>query len=324
MFQGLPYKTKQFFFVLIKLSIVAGALYFIYQKLFKNEKFDFDLFLQFLIKNDVFSLKNVLFLSILTIFNWFFEILKWRNLVSVVTKITFYTAFKQSLSSLTASLLTPNRIGDYAAKAIQYERTLRKRILMLNLISNMAQMGATLLFGCIGLYLFIGKYDVAVSGYKVGRFVVIITFIAIFTLFGLKKDTLTFRGFSSKKIFLFLESIPRSIHLKNILYSVIRYLIFSFQFFLLLSIFGVEISYYNAMVAISTMYLLSSIIPTIFIFDVVIKGSIALYLFDLAGVNGFTILCVVTTMWILNFAIPAVIGSSFVIKFKTLKTVETR
>ena len=37
MIYSLPYKTKQFFFVLIKLSIVVGAFYFIYQKLANNE-----------------------------------------------------------------------------------------------------------------------------------------------------------------------------------------------------------------------------------------------------------------------------------------------
>ena len=36
MVHGLPYKTKHFFLVLIKLSIIVGAFYFIYQKTMKN------------------------------------------------------------------------------------------------------------------------------------------------------------------------------------------------------------------------------------------------------------------------------------------------
>ena len=40
---------------------------------------------------------------------------------------------------------------------------------------------------------------------------------------------------------------------------------------------------------ITTMYLLSSIIPSIFIFDVVIKGGVAVYLFSIIGIKGICI-----------------------------------
>ena len=50
MLDSLSYKTKQFFVVLIKLSIVVGAFYFIYLKLIENETLDFRVFIDFLIK----------------------------------------------------------------------------------------------------------------------------------------------------------------------------------------------------------------------------------------------------------------------------------
>ena len=69
------------------------------------------------------------------------------------------------------------------------------------------------------------------------------------------------------------------------------------------------------MLVISSMYLISSIIPTILILDVVVKGSVALFLFGIVGVNAHTILCIVTLMWILNFAIPSIIGSAYLLKY---------
>ena len=89
MISGLSYKTKQFFFVLIKLSIVIGAAYFIYNKLTNNKELDFSVFIDFLTKNSLFSIKTVLFLLFLTFFNWFFEILKWQNLVFYVKQISY-------------------------------------------------------------------------------------------------------------------------------------------------------------------------------------------------------------------------------------------
>ena len=68
MIYPLPYKTKQFFFVLIKLSIVVGAFYFIYQKLVNNDALSFSDFINFLETNTVFSTKNILTLLVLTLF----------------------------------------------------------------------------------------------------------------------------------------------------------------------------------------------------------------------------------------------------------------
>ena len=118
-----------------------------------------------------------------------------------------------------------------------------------------------------------------------------------------------------RRIKTFIIDIPIKNHLTTIAYSIIRYLIFSFQFYYLLYLFGVDITYFNAMIVITTMYLLSSIVPTIFVFDVVVKGSIALYLFNIVGVNDLTILSVITLMWMLNFVLPSVFGSLFVLNF---------
>ncbi|NNL80363.1 MAG: hypothetical protein HKO67_07725, partial [Flavobacteriaceae bacterium] len=158
MFGALPYKTKQFFLLVIKISIVSGAGYFIYNRIANNEQIDFRVFWRFLTENEVFLIKNICFLFIFTIFNWFFEILKWQKLVSFVQSISFYDSLKQCLAALTASLLTPNRIGDYAAKVAYYSSQLRKRVLVLNLISHMAQMTATIVIGLIGLYFFSDQY----------------------------------------------------------------------------------------------------------------------------------------------------------------------
>ncbi|MBN4070607.1 flippase-like domain-containing protein [Olleya sp. AH-315-F22] len=314
------YKTKQFFFTLIKLSIVVGASYFIYHKLAYNDNLDFNDFIVFLNKNDLFLAKNILFLIILSVFNWFFEILKWQNLVSSIKNISFFEALKQSLAALTASLFTPNRIGEYGAKAVYFTKPLRKRILFLNLIGNIAQMTTTLVFGIIGFSLFNSKYDIDISPIKLFLLITLVVIIIGFLFFISKQKKFKIKGISLQRIKEFILEISKKVHFKNIALSVIRYLIFSFQFYYLLTLFGVYINYINAMIVIASMYLLSSIIPTIFVFDVVVKGSVALFLFDFAGVNELTILSVITLMWILNFVLPSVFGGLFVLNFDYDKT----
>jgi hypothetical protein len=182
-------------------------------------------------------------------------------------------------------------------------------------MSHMMQMSVTTVFGIIGLIFFICTYNPEISYYKLGRVIIILVIALSFTMFGTKQNTFTVKGFSLKKIIGFIKGISRTTHLKNAFYSVIRYFVFSFQFFVLLKIFGVDVFYFNAMVVITTMYLLASIIPSVFIFDVIVKGSVALYIFDMVGVNDLTVLSIMTLMWIMNFVIPSIAGSFFVLRF---------
>ncbi|WP_369973314.1 lysylphosphatidylglycerol synthase domain-containing protein [Psychroserpens sp. XS_ASV72] len=306
--------------MLIKLSIVVGAFYFIYKKLTENEELDFPLFLQFLRENGTFSPKTILFLMFLSGFNWFLEILKWRTLVNSFQKISFKNALEQSLGSLTASLFTPNRIGEYGAKAIYYKSRQRKKIVVLNLLGNMMQMGTTIVFGIIGLIYFNTKFELPIDYYNILRFLVIIISIVVLATFGLRSKTFTVKGVSLPRLKSFIKTISKSTLVYGVLLSVARYLIFSFQFYCLLQVFGVNASYLNAMMVITSMYLLASIIPSIFIFDVVIKGSIAVYLFSIVGVNDFTTLSIVTLMWLLNFVLPSLFGSYYVLNFNLPKT----
>ena len=320
LFGRLSYKTKQFFFVLIKLSIVIGAFYFIHQKLTLNKELDFNDFLSFLSKNASFSTKNILFLLILTIFNWFFEIIKWKLLVRSIKKISFKNAMEQSLGALTASLFTPNRIGEYGAKAIYFQPSERKKVMLLNLVSNMMQMSVTLILGIAGLLLMQLKFDLNINLYKGLQLLLILVLIGVIVVIGIQKNKFRIKGFSIDRLKGFLNQLSRSILVTSFGLSFLRYLIFSFQFFALLTLFDVQLTYFNAMIVISSMYVISSIVPSIFIFDVVIKGSVAVYLFSIVGVNEFTILSIIMVMWLLNFVLPSIFGSFYVLNFNLPKT----
>ena len=310
------YKSKQFFFVLIKISLVVVAIYFIYHKLSKNGTLEFSHFIQILSKNGVFSLHTVVFLLFLSIFNWFFEILKWQQLVSSLQKISFTKSIEQCLGSLTVSLLTPNRIGEYGAKALYYTSRLRKRVLFINLISNLLQMLVTVVFGIIGILLLSQSQNLHINGLKFINILLIGIASCGLIIFIIRKTNIKIRGFSLQKIKLFLIKFSKKRLALGAVFSFFRYLIFSFQFYYLLLLFGVEISYLEAMQLITSMYFLASIIPSIFLFDVVIKGSVALYVFSLIGINDLIILSIVTCMWILNFVLPSIIGGFYVLNFK--------
>lgn len=321
MSHSLPYKTKQFFFVLIKLSIVTGAFYFIYQKLTENEHLSLTEFNQMLIRNNVISIKNIVFLLFLTVSNWFLEIIKWQRLTALVTKNSFKKSFEQSLGALTASLFTPNRIGEYGAKAIYFQYGIRKKIMLLNLLGNVAQMTATIIFGTAGFVGFYSLYNPEIDFYKLFAAIGILIFIVGSSWLFLKNTRIKVKGFSVSKIMAFVKSISTKVKFQILGLSFLRYLVFAFQFWVLLFLFETHLGFLEAMPIITSMYLMASLIPSIFIFDVVVKGGVAVYLFSFAEVDQLVVLSITTIMWLLNFVFPSIFGSYYVLNFN-LKTSE--
>jgi hypothetical protein len=183
----------------------------------------------------------------------------------------------------------------------------------------MMQMSVTIVLGLIGLWFFINKYPIAIDYNKMIAILAISTFALIIIGFLMRRYPFRIKGFQIKKIRTFINQFPKNIIFTGFCFSLVRYLIFSFQFYYLLHIFRVEIDYFNAMSVITSMYFLASIVPTIFIFDVVIKGSVAVYLFGFLGIDEFTVLAIITLMWLLNFVLPSIFGSYYILNFNAPK-----
>ena len=67
----------------------------------------------------------------------------------------------------------------------------------------------------------------------------------------------------------------------------------------------------------SCIYFLSSSLPSFQFLDFAVKGSVAVYYLGLLGVNEYIVIIVTTLMWFLNVVIPIVIGSFFVLTYKS-------
>ena len=307
-------KYRSIIIILVKLLIVGGAFIFVSQKILLAETTSQGGFVQQI--KSVFFLKTWMVFAILsfTMINWFFEILKWKALVNSVQKISFFLAFKQSTSSLTASLLTPNRIGEYGAKAIYFSKYQRKKVMFLNLIGNLSQMFITIIFGIVGFVIMYKHLHFTIDLQYLNAGLIIV-FILLFGLFIFRFKNYFWNTIVLKFIDYF-NAIPLNDKKNSLKYSLFRYLIFSHQFYFLLMIFGIEIDYFTAMGAIFSMYFIASVIPGFVVFDFIVKGSIAISVFGLFDVPEMIIFSITTLMWLLNFALPAIIGSYFVFTFE--------
>lgn len=312
---ALSHKTKQYLLATAKVLVLAVTFGYIFYKINYNSSLRFSEFKDILLAKLNVSGSLFFFFFILAAANWFFEILKWQTLVSVIGKINFYTALKQSLASLTISLATPNRIGEYGAKAMFFPTSKRKKILLLNFISGSFQMVVTSLFGLIGLLYFLRNFNVAYSVKTLCYFGIGIILLLAIGYYFKEKELLT-KGFSISKIIQFFKQIPFQVKFKTLLFSTFRYVIFSGMFYGFLLFFGAEIAFLKAFAMIFAMYFLVSVIPTFFIFDVVIRGGVAVWLFSFLGVPELIVLSAVFAMWLFNFVLPALFGSLFVLTYQ--------
>ncbi len=307
---SIPHKTKQFLVLLVKLLIVGGAFYFIYSQLANNDKLDWQKFLVLFHKNQ--SVTGIVFILLLSVLNRLFEILKWKYLVSYLRPISLGEAVKQVLAGLTAGLFTPNGVGEYAGKALYFDKKETKKIVFLNLICNGIQMILTVIFGVFGLLYFNAQYNVITQ--KSITILFGICFLLFAVLFFSKKVTV--KGYSIEKLIHKINEIPKSIHQKNMLLAILRYLVFSHQYYFLFLAFDVDLPYLILMSVITSVYFLASALPTFQFLDFAVKGSVAVYFFGILGVNEWVVVFVSTLMWLLNVVLPVIWGSYYVLNFK--------
>jgi hypothetical protein len=306
---AIPHKAKQFLLVLAKLLIVAGAFYYLYHQLQANNTSDW------MKIGSQFSVLSFLGILSLSLINWILEILKWQNLVSYICQISIKESMKQTLGSLTASIFTPNRIGEYGAKMLYFDKKDAKKIVLLNLIGNSTQMIVTTFFGVFGLVI-TGLHLEFFQGIYTEILVIAILLIILLTLAYAFRNREFIYGFTFTKLIVKIKEVPRNIYRTNFQLATLRYFIFSHQFYFLLVLFDVSISYPTALATLFIMYFIASIVPTIHLMDIVIKGSVAVFLFGKLGVNEWIVVSITFLMWLLNLVLPVVIGSFFVMRFK--------
>ena len=302
----IPHKAKQLLVFSVKLLIVVGAFYFIYSQLASNDKLNWEKFLILFHKNQ--SVVGILFLLLLSFLNRYFEILKWQNLAQVLKPISLYEATKQVLAALTLGVFTPVGVGEYAGKALYFDKKDTKKIIFLNLICNGIQIVATGVFGILGMLLL---------GYWLWSFGIIAITI-VFLMFSYFTKKIKIKGYSIDDLLEKIHEIPKKIHRKNFILGMCRYLVFSHQYYFLFLAFDVDLPYTTLMATITTVYFLASVIPSFQFLDFALKGSLAVYFFGILGVNEWVVVFVTTFMWFLNIVLPVIIGSYFVMIFKVL------
>ena len=265
------------------------------------------------------NLKYLLCCLILIPLNWLLESLKWKQVLSKIQVLSLGQAIKSVLIGLTSGFFTPNRVGEPVGRSMFLADGNKTKGVICSLICTLSQSFATLFFVCIAIVL---ACNIVVELGQIPQILLIrnIGIIAAVTVFLLYLTIPFWVGklkLKSEK----LQDIARAISLisyasllKVSLYSIVRFAVYSFQYYLMLKFFAVDIHFSTAMVLIPINYFLVSIIPSVAFAELGIRGSSALLVMEPLLGNTLGVALAAMSLWFINYVIPMLVGSLLLIK----------
>ncbi len=269
------------------------------------------------------SFNRVLFLVFVLLLmpiNWMLETIKWQLLCKNSVKLSFSQALKSVLAGLNTGYISPNRIGDFVGRILFFPSNQRVTGVFLSFLNSISQNIVLTVLGIVAALFYFSQHPFlpSINSYFAAVGLGLLIVIALYFAFPgiskkLKKDSW------SEKIKSVIQGFSAfsSGELVSILgVSLVRYLVFCFQFYLMLCFFTIEISWIEAIVAIPTMYLLITFTPSFAAAEPAIRGSIAVLIFSVYSQNEIEIILTGILIWIINFVIPMLAGSVVVGKAK--------
>ncbi len=219
-------------------------------------------------------------------------------------------------------------MGEYVGRVLYMEEGNRLRTISLTIVGSISQLIITLLMGAVGLVFLMPKiYSnelVAVLWVKVllsGVVAVLLVLTIIY--FRLSWLVKWFDRLPSIKRYAYLvsavEEVNATLLLQLLSLSAIRFFVFTIQYYLLFRLFGVEISLWQCFCAVSVIFLVMAVIPTITLVEVVQRSTVALKIVGLFTSNELGVGLTTITIWFINLVIPALIGSLLILSIKIFR-----
>jgi Uncharacterised protein family (UPF0104). len=116
-----------------------------------------------------------------------------------------------------------------------------------------------------------------------------------------------------------LEHLTAVTNGKILFYSLLRFIVFAMQYVLMWKALQTEMDGWQAFWCISLVFLIMAIVPGFAIAEIGIRGKVALAIAGLFTTNALAVLAGTVTMWLLNLALPALVGSLFLLTIKIFK-----
>ncbi len=327
-------KLSKTYNTLIRSAILVFTFFYLYEQLFyKHDLSSFLKSIETVTKAPHFWVLTTVVVLLLPV-NLLLESRKWQFLMQKLEKVSLLGALKAVLAGVSVSIFLPNRVGDYLGRVFILKKADRLQATLATILGSMAQWLTTVLFGLTSVAFFLPRWITPDNSLNRWAFaglifsIILVAALLVFAFLNFSVFSVLLKNISGRaynKIAHYSE-VFSWYNARELLYvlviSMLRYLVFSMQFFLLLRIFRIHIGYFDAMMVIGLIYLLMSVIPTIALSEIGVRGSVSLYVFGLffgitlPGMMNGQIVAASSALWFLNIAFPALSGLFFIFKLR--------
>lgn len=256
--------------------------------------------------------------------NWMLEARKWQLLLQKIEPKPFYKALASTLTGIAFSIVTPNKIGDFAGRILYLEDKNKLRAAIATLVSNLAQTIVTSLFGIIGLVYFNISYPALWPKILLGLGIGMggLLMIGYFRLDRISRWAGR-RKWLKKAIIPIkvLQRYSKKDLTRLLALSALRFTVYNVQFLILANLLGAQLPWWGGLLVTGLMFWMIAVIPSLFLADLGVRGFVAGLLFVQNGMaaNGMSILAASYCIWALNLLLPAIVGSLLLLTTKIFR-----
>lgn len=261
--------------------------------------------------------------------NWLTEVEKWRPFLVPHESMSRGQALRAVLAGTSLALFTPNRVGEYGGRVLFVRPENRWKALLANALGNVGQYLVLLTGGLLGGLWFVGQALGWEFGLRVTLLIPAVLSLAVLFYFYFnirlivpfaRRIPLLRRLESYRREVYSLGEIERSKLSVLLFWSVFRYAVYSSQYVLLLYFFGIKPGFTASFAGVAIIFLLQTIVPLPALAGLVVRGSLAVFMWSYFGANELASLSVTFLLWIINLILPALIGTFFLFSVNITKS----
>ncbi len=300
----------------IKLLIIAASYWYLFRKIKAFENWD-ELWQQLVHQPERFVYYGVPVVC-LGLVNLTWRSLVWKNLTSILQKISFKRAFKAILLGITGGSFTPARFGDWIGKSIVLDQQYRKKGIFIAAFGHLIQSISMIVPGIVTLYFYSVEYAHIKElntrfGFNLMWSIELGTVLFLIFLPVVTKR-LKFPRFPSiiQGIIDTVAAYSYVTYFKIMAYNTLKNCFIYLQLFLLLRLFEIPITGWEAIIIIPTFYLSLSFVPGIMFADLGVIGAFSIMIIGKVFDNYGGVLLATMCIWVVNVGIPLLGGSAFI------------
>ena len=253
------------------------------------------------------------------VLNWTLESLKWRLLMQPVERIDVWRAFQATIAGTSLALVTPNRTGEFIGRVLFLKPEARVAGAFATGLGSLSQFAVTLIMGGFGmLFLLMAQVDLpwGSSPWATAVLSSLTLLVVVGTL------VLYFHPQLVAQLLLLIPLLKRFHRPAQVLsevrplalrwvlgLSALRYVVFAGQFSGMLWWLQVQVPLPIMVAAVAVIYLVSTLIPTMLLTELGVRGSVAVGILVPFGGDAAMVLLATFSVWTINLVLPALAGS---------------